>query len=125
MKIALTRWGSRVSPLFDTAQQIVLLDLQGREVAGRREINISSVPPVFKADFLANQGVRVLICGGISGFFYQQLLARGIRVVPWVTGEVEDVIRAYLRDRLHWKRFLMPGCGGCGRRFRGGRGRRW
>lgn len=124
MKVAITRWGTRVSPLFDTAQQIALWELRGGEIAGRQDISIGYVPPPFRADFLAELGVGTLICGGISGFLHQQLLARGIQVIPWVTGEVEDVFRAYLHDRLHWKRFVMPGCRGCRHRFRGNAKRR-
>ncbi|MBC7323823.1 MAG: hypothetical protein H5T99_00730 [Moorella sp. (in: Bacteria)] len=124
MRVAVTRWGLRVSPLFDTARQVTVYTLQGKDIVFRQEINVENVPPVLKADFLSGLGIQVLICGGISDFFLRQLLNGGVRVIPWVTGEVEDVLAAFIRDQLHRKRYLMPGCRGCRHRFRGGCGRR-
>jgi predicted Fe-Mo cluster-binding NifX family protein len=110
VKLSVTQWRGRVSPLFDTAQQFLLLELCGGEIIERRELNASGVPPFLKAEFLAGMGVQVLICGGISSFFYRQLLALGIQVIPWVAGEVEEVLQAYLHSRLPCKRYALPGC---------------
>ncbi|MCL6560250.1 MAG: hypothetical protein K6U74_15945 [Firmicutes bacterium] len=97
MKIAVTRWSSRVAPLFDTAREILLVDIVAKKIVKRVEIEISGIRPFSRAVFLHELGVEVLLCGGISEFILRQLHALNIEVVPWAFGDVEGVINAYLR----------------------------
>ncbi len=69
-------------------------------------------------------GVDVLVCGAISGPLAGILTANGMKVVPWICGDVENVFQAFLRGRLSEASFLMPGCCGRRRRFHGHRGNR-
>jgi hypothetical protein len=52
------------------------------------------------------------------------LAMRDVRVLPFIAGDVDEVIQAYITGELNRPRFAMPGC--CGRRirFHGGRGGR-
>jgi len=126
MKIAITCWGKRVSPLFDTAQRLLIVELEGREVISRQILEINdnlSEYPLYKAKRLAGLGIEILICGGISTFFYYLLAGWGVEVIPWITGELEDVLKAFQRNQLHLKKFAMPGCWKGRHRFRGGFGK--
>ncbi|SHF17716.1 Predicted Fe-Mo cluster-binding protein, NifX family [Desulfofundulus australicus DSM 11792] len=118
MIIALTRWGNRISPLFDVAQEALVVEIdRGRPVTWRR-VKLDSAWPS-RLEQLVRQGVEVLICGGISNFLYYQLVSRGIRVIPWVTGEVEEVLWAFLQGRLDQENYSMPGCHRWRHRHRG------
>jgi len=108
MKIAIPQWHSRVSPVFDTAGAFVLLELEdGREV--RRERN--AFPPgdaYTRIKTLRQFGADVLICGAVSGPLKRALIAAGIDVIPFICGEVRDVVEAYLCNGLD-ERYLQPG----------------
>ena len=49
---------------------------------------------------LNDQEVDTLICGGLQESFEDLVTARGIHVISWVVGEVEDVLGRFLRGEL-------------------------
>ena len=59
---------------------------------------------------LREMGVRTLLCGGISTDLAREIEAGGVEVIPWVSGEVNEVLDAYLGGRLPDPRLTMPGC---------------
>jgi len=125
MRIAIPIWQSRVSPVFDAARRLLIVDVEeGRETA-RTEETISEISPPRKARRLRELGVDVLICGAVSRPLAALIAQSGVRVVPWIAGDVEEVLKYYIDGRMPDPRFLMPGCG----RYwgRGGRrhGRGW
>lgn len=97
MRIAITRWGTRVAPLFDTAREILVLDVVDNDIKDCNEVDIDGVRPFSRAGYLHELGVEVLFCGGISEYFFRQLLAVNIKVIPWTSGEVGKVIETCLK----------------------------
>ncbi len=130
MKVALTVWEGRISPVFDVSREVVVLTVQQGAVIARAVERLGVLGPEQRAARLADLGVGTVICGAISGAPYQELVARGLRVFGFVAGEVEEVVAAFLAGRLPSPAFSMPGCGGWRHRRRGagsggrGRGRR-
>ena len=125
MKIAIPVWQERVSPVLDSAGSLLIVehDGGGAEV-GRREKAWPAGPLPRRAARLEELRVQVLICGAVSRALMGMLAGSGIEVIPWVSGEVDEVLEAYRDGRLSGARFAMPGCGRR-RRRRGGRpGRR-
>jgi predicted Fe-Mo cluster-binding NifX family protein len=77
-----------------------------------------------KAARLADLGVDTLVCGAISRSMREVVAASGIRVISFVSGERDEVVRAWLGGGLDQPAFTMPGCGGRRRaRVRGRFGR--
>jgi predicted Fe-Mo cluster-binding NifX family protein len=54
-----------------------------------------------KLNMLLELEIDVLICNGITEFYYNQLSKNNIQVIPWINGEVEEVIDRYLKGRIH------------------------
>jgi predicted Fe-Mo cluster-binding NifX family protein len=125
MKLAIPVWQGRLSPVFDVAGQLLLVELtDGQEIAREEQI-IQERTPDQRAEKLAELGVGTLICAGISQSLEAMLANAGIRVIARVCGGVEDVLAAFVGGRLGEERFAMPGC--CGQRrqrHRGGSRRR-
>jgi predicted Fe-Mo cluster-binding NifX family protein len=124
MRVALTVWNERISPVFDVSRQMTLLDIEKGLVKARSDVPLQPGDSMRKAEQLASLKVETLICGAISRPLSAMLAVRGIHVIPFVAGGVEDVVRAYLGGFLPSPAWAMPGCGGRQRRFRGGRWRR-
>ncbi len=118
MKVALPVWNSRISPLFDTARNLLVAEVEEGDVLSRAEVRFEEYYPPRRVNKLVKLGVNTLICGAISRQFAAMLIGSGITIVPWMSGLVEDVLQAYLEGRLSDHRFLMPGC-----RWRGPRGK--
>jgi len=129
--MALAVWNGRISPVFDVATRLQLLDVERGDLRATREVPLVTTDPVSRAGELARLGVNRLVCGAISMPFGAALAMRGIDVISFVTGSAEETARACLAGRLPSAAFAMPGCGrgmgrGMGRgRFGGGRQRRF
>ncbi|MBU1180867.1 MAG: NifB/NifX family molybdenum-iron cluster-binding protein [Proteobacteria bacterium] len=110
MKTAFAYWDNRIAPVFDSARQIHVVETEsGRIVAETEEIitNDLSVKKVFR---MVDLDVSTLVCGAISRPLHAMVIASGIRVIPFVAGDLRKVINAWLDGNLESVKFAMPGC---------------
>lgn len=121
MKVAIPHWQSRVSPVFDVAQHVLLVDLNAPDPPNRTDVVLDDEDPARRARQLAGSGAEILICGAISRPMEMAVSAAGIRVVAQICGNVECVLQAFAENRLGQDTFRMPGCCGRRRRYHGGR----
>lgn len=122
MRVAVAVWNGRVSPVFDGATRVMFCDLEGTSAVNRIEEALEPGPPWRRVERIAAAGAEVLICGAISRPLADMVLAAGIRLHPFVSGEVDEVLRAFASGRLDGPTFAMPGCRRRRHRF-GARGR--
>ena len=108
MKVAITVWENRISPVFDSARMMLLVDIENGEVTSRCDEALDNEQPLFRADKLSHLGVNVLICGAISKLIASLIENRGIRIIPFIVGDAEKVLDAYLKDLLDAPSFQMP-----------------
>jgi predicted Fe-Mo cluster-binding NifX family protein len=119
-KSAFAHWNARIAPVFDVARQVRLVEADAGRIAAEAEEVFPDDLPAHKAVRLAELGVRTLVCGAVSRPAHDLLLAYGIDVIPFVTGDLQEVIHAWLRGEVTRRVYSMPGCGGRGRRHRRG-----
>ncbi len=109
MKIAIPTWNGRVSPVFDAASRLVVVEVGEEGESSRFETDISENFLPSKAMRLTGLGVDTLICGAISRPLAYMITTAGINLIAWISGQVEDVLQAFLRGNLFDIQFLMPG----------------
>lgn len=114
MKLALTVCENRISPLFDCARMLLIVDIVDRTSTGRHFEVLHYESPFSRAAKLSDLGVKVLICGAVSDQFANIIETYGIRIVPFVAGAVDEVLDAYLTGAIYSSKFKMPGCGSKG-----------
>jgi predicted Fe-Mo cluster-binding NifX family protein len=109
MKVAIPQWQKRVSPVFDVAGTLTIIEfLEGKEK--KRETNTFPSGESFNRVRLLHQlGVQVLICGAVSQSLESALVAAGIKVIPYICGSVDDVLKAYINGNLESEEFFQPG----------------
>ncbi|MBS3763605.1 MAG: hypothetical protein KGZ25_09930 [Planctomycetes bacterium] len=107
--IAIPNWNGRVSPLFDTALSVTLVEIENNSEVGRMAENIQSPRPEQRVELLVQFDVETLICGAISRPLAHRAQVSGIQVIGWITGQLEKVLAAYLTGQLPADRFMMPG----------------
>ena len=116
MKAAFAVWDKHIAPVFDVTRQIHLVDAEAGKILGETQESLPEEMPTQKALRLAELGIQTLVCGAISRHMQDMVEAGGIRVIPFVTGELREVIHAWLIDSLGNDLFSMPGCHGRRRR---------
>jgi predicted Fe-Mo cluster-binding NifX family protein len=124
MKLAIMLYGTRVSPRYGYSQGVLVVEVNNQEEFDRKTLEIGKYYPEKIPELLSNEGVEVVISGGMNQHFQNLFRLRGIDVIWGIIGEVDDVLAAFMNGRLR------PGMGCCpaGRRRRQGqrgfRGRR-
>ncbi|MDD2389898.1 MAG: NifB/NifX family molybdenum-iron cluster-binding protein [Desulfobacterales bacterium] len=117
MKTALTIWENRISPVFDSAQTFLIVDIQNGNVVDRYHEIIAYDSPVFKVVKLHELEIEMLICGAISREPANLIDAYGIQIIPFISGDFNQILNAYLKGSLlNESRYRMPGCGSRRRR---------
>ena len=110
MKVAIPIFRSRVSPVFDWCTRLLLVRIRSGREEIREDIEVGGLDLLERAERLSNAGTDVLICSAIGDFLARLLESKGIKIIPWIAGEIEDVIHALASDEFPHDRFLMPGC---------------
>ena len=118
MRVAIPTWQGNISPVFDVAKNLIMINIDGGRETGRQEERVAEIDPSARAKRLAERRVDVLICGAISRPLEMMLISAGVRVIPQVCGNSEDVLEAFLSRQLSDKQFSMPGCCNQRRRMR-------
>ena len=116
MKAAFAYWDKRIAPVFDTARQIHLVEAESGRILVEAPETLPDDLPVQKVLRLTELRVGTLVCGAISRPLHELVSAYGIRVIPFVAGDLRQVIQAWLQGRLTGDTFAMPGCRGRGGR---------
>jgi predicted Fe-Mo cluster-binding NifX family protein len=109
-RVALPTWDGRVSPVFDVARHLLIVDLEEMREQGRQVHALSGSEPQARAQTLSAYDVDVLVCGAISRAMEHVLTAAGIQVVSGIRGDVECVVRAFSLGNLDAEPTLhLPG----------------
>jgi len=116
MKVALSEWQGRISPVFDVASQVRVADITDGAIVEQHTVPLHQNEVYARAAEVSQLGIAVLICGAISWPLEVALSNSGIEVIPQTCGEVEPILASFVAGRLDKDAFLMPGC--CGRRRR-------
>jgi len=112
MKAAFAYLDKRIAPVFDTAQQLRVVEVESNRIVSETQELLAHDLPMQKTLRLAELGVGALICGAISRPLQAMVAAYGIQVIPFVAGDLREVIQAWLNGGLNVSAFAMPGCRG-------------
>lgn len=110
MITALTIWGNRISPVFDSSHTLLVAQIENNKIANRHLEPFNPNLPSHLAVRLDAIGVEILICGAISQLPADIIEAMGIKLIPFITGNTDDVLENLVKDQPIVPGFLMPGC---------------
>ena len=99
MKTAVSISEQRVAPVFDTAEKICLWKGEVVRRAAPAASRFTGGSLVDKVQWLEGLGVGKLVCGAVSMTMQQALAAAGISVVPFVCGDLDDIVGPLLMGK--------------------------
>jgi predicted Fe-Mo cluster-binding NifX family protein len=91
IKLAIPVFGDQVSPRFDCAQSILFVGLIGGKEVSRRSVPITGMNGIQQMKSISMEGVAVIICGGMPGFYHRMAEAIGVEVIH-ASGSVEEIL---------------------------------
>jgi predicted Fe-Mo cluster-binding NifX family protein len=119
VKAAFSAWNKRIAPVFDVARRLSVIEADSGRIVSETEEKLASQLPAEMVLRLADLRIDTLVCGAISRPLREMITAHGIEVVPFVSGDLGEVVAAWMSGSLGAPAFAMPGCCRRGRRFAG------
>jgi len=111
MKVAITIWENRISPVFDSSQMLLIAEIENAKIIDKKLVTFNPEMPSYLIESLNRMDIGVLICGAVSEMPANLIEAGGIKLIPFVAGYTDDVLISYAKDATIRSTFLMPGCG--------------
>ena len=102
MKIAVTYNDGEVFQHFGHAEQVKLYEVEENNIISSEVISTNGSGHSAIAQFLAENSVDTLICGGIGGCAQKALAENGIRLYGGVTGNADAAVMALLSGTLEY-----------------------
>ena len=100
MKIAVTYDNGNIFQHFGKTENFKIYEVEGQNVVSSEVIGSNGTGHGALAGLLAEQGVNVLICGGIGGGAQAALEEAGIELCSGAEGNVDQAVEAYLKGEL-------------------------
>jgi predicted Fe-Mo cluster-binding NifX family protein len=111
MKAAITIWENRVSPVFDSARMLLIAEIEDSKVLQKHYEPFNPETSIRLAARLVELDAGVLICGAISELPAKTIESGGVKLIPFIAGNVNEILESYAKGISLAPGFLMPGCG--------------
>ncbi len=111
MKVALTVWENRISPVFDSAHMLLIAEIEDAETMNRRYESFNPEISLRLVEMLKQIDISVLICGAISEAPANIITGGGIELISFIAGNAEMTLEHFAKGEPLIPAFLMPGCG--------------
>jgi predicted Fe-Mo cluster-binding NifX family protein len=108
-RVAIPVFESRVSPVLDTCQQMVVVDIDKSGEIKRQELSLGKMSIHERIEVMSRWGIRKIICAGVSDVMCRFLAGKNIVLISGIAGEIEKIIDAFICNRLNDACFVMPG----------------
>lgn len=100
MKVAISTEEGYVSEHFGRCPHFTIIELEGNKITKSYVIENPGHKPGFIPQFLQNQGVNCIICGGMGTRARDLFNEMGIEVILGVTGKLEMVLNQIEKGEL-------------------------
>ena len=102
MRIAVTYENGEIFQHFGRTESFKLYEVGDGKIISSEVISTNGKGHGELAAFLADKGVRLLICGGIGGGAQVALAESGIEVYGGAAGNADEAVKEYLNGSLNY-----------------------
>ncbi|WP_161629982.1 NifB/NifX family molybdenum-iron cluster-binding protein [Desulfogranum mediterraneum] len=107
----MTVWENRVSPVFDSARTLLIVELVDTEITSQHLQQFDPQRVSQLVQMLVDNGVMILICGAVSEEPAKVLEAAEFELIPFISGDISEVLAMLVVEQPVWSALKMPGCG--------------
>ncbi len=100
MRIALTTENDRIFQHFGKCGLFTIFTVEDGKITEKKTVTTEGRGHGSLGNFLKEQGVNVLICGGIGGGARNMMADNNIQLIYGITGSVDQAMELYLTGQL-------------------------
>lgn len=114
MKIAIPYDNGQVNPHFGKSREFIIFETDGGKITGKKIVSTQDLCHNHDglAGLLKDEGVKVVITGGIGNSMVVALQHLGFTIVTGASGDASTVAEDYANGKLVTKDVEICGCGG-------------
>ncbi len=98
--IVIPSFGTRISPRLDYSESLQLIRIDKSKIESRDTIKIITDNRLERINRLIRLKPDVIICDGLTEMCRAELIKNDINIIPWVHGEIEEILNRYLKGKL-------------------------
>lgn len=108
MKIAMPKNEENINQHFGKSKSFAVITVEDDNVKNTKEISAEALQHNHGglSELLVEEGVELVITGGIGQGAYDALKQEGLKVVRGASGKIEDVVEKYLNGELQDKKVM-------------------
>ena len=110
MRIAISTWEGNISPVFDVARSLLVVDIKDGMEKERTQKSLHDLKIARRASYLKQLRINVLVCGALSSTLEERICESGVKVIAFTCGEADEVLHTIIAGKFNDQSFLMPGC---------------
>jgi predicted Fe-Mo cluster-binding NifX family protein len=110
-RVGIPIFESRISPVLDSCNRLLVVDIDGDNEVNRVEITLEKSDIAERMELFARWGIHKIICAGVSDVMCRCLAGRNIALISGIAGKLEEILNAYLCEKLDDPCYIMPGKG--------------
>ena len=99
-RIVISTFRNRISSRLDSSDEVLLISVEDGSVSNRKTVRILPSSLLDKIQQIVELNPDVLICGGLTQFCNNKLENSSIKVIPWIKGNTEEVLKQFLDGQL-------------------------
>ena len=101
--IVLSIYGNRISSRLDVSEKVMVVTVENSKIKSKNTLLLNSTDILKKLDTLLKLKPDVLICGGLTNLCKKMLSNYNIKVIPWIKGNTEYILKLYISGLLNEK----------------------
>ncbi len=102
MKVAVTYNNNEIFQHFGHSEQFKIYDIEDNKIVNSEIVNTQGAGHGAIVQFLVNNNVDTLICGGIGGGAKNALAENNIKLFGGVSGNADDAVNALISGNLEF-----------------------
>ncbi|MCP5061477.1 MAG: hypothetical protein GY936_03320 [Ignavibacteriae bacterium] len=98
--LVIPNFDNRVSPRLDYAESLQLVTIEKKKIVKRETIKLLVHSNLERLNIILRLEPNILICDGISDLSKERLAKNNIKIISWVHGEIDIIIKNYIAGNL-------------------------
>ena len=107
MRIAVTYESGEIFQHFGHTKKFKVYGIEDGKISSSRVVDSEGFGLGALSEFLFNNGIDVLICGGIGGGAQTALKNAGIKLYAGVSGNADEAVKSFLDGKLNYNPNVM------------------
>jgi predicted Fe-Mo cluster-binding NifX family protein len=94
-------FNERISSRLDCTENFRIVKVERKKIIDIESIQIVAKNQLEKMNLILSLEPNTVICNGLTDLYKNELIKNNIKIIPWIHGRFEDVIKNYINGNIN------------------------